>query len=79
MDRIWFKAKKYGWGWYPATWEGWLIILTYAVIFTALLKSMNSTNMFFISILQIIGLTTILFIICILTGEKPKWRWGEKK
>ncbi len=24
--KYWFKAKNYGWGWYPATWQGWLIL-----------------------------------------------------
>jgi predicted GH43/DUF377 family glycosyl hydrolase len=23
---FWFRAKEYGWGWYPATWEGWLVL-----------------------------------------------------
>ena len=27
MNRpIWFKRKTYGYGWTPATWQGWLII-----------------------------------------------------
>jgi len=23
----WFKAKLYGWGWDPAIWQGWLVLL----------------------------------------------------
>ena len=22
-QKLWFKAKLYGWGWYPCSWEGW--------------------------------------------------------
>ena len=32
MTQLWFKAKKYGYGWYPATWQGWLVILVYLTI-----------------------------------------------
>ncbi len=23
---LWFKRKLYGWGWTPATWQGWAVI-----------------------------------------------------
>ena len=29
MRRPWFKAKRYGWGWAPATWQGWLVLLLF--------------------------------------------------
>ena len=38
--RVWFRAKTMGWGWYPATWEGWLISLIFAAVF------LNTTNFF---------------------------------
>jgi hypothetical protein len=25
----WFVRKKYGWGWTPASWQGWLLIALY--------------------------------------------------
>ena len=28
----WFKAKLYGWGWTPAKWQGWLVVLTYIIL-----------------------------------------------
>jgi hypothetical protein len=34
-DRPWFKWKRYGWGWTPATKEGWAVIFTYALLFVA--------------------------------------------
>ncbi len=32
---LWFKAKEYGWGWYPVTWQGWLITLLFALVYAA--------------------------------------------
>lgn len=26
-NKLWFKAKNYGWGWYPVTWEGWTVTI----------------------------------------------------
>jgi len=37
MTKAWFKTKKYGPGWYPATWQGWLVLLAYLIILIALI------------------------------------------
>jgi len=75
---LWFKAKNYGWGWYPCSWEGWVVLLFYIVGLIG--SSPNAENgvlsSFFI---QTIVLTIFLIIICFKTGEKPEWRWGRKK
>ena len=26
-NKFWFKRKKYGWGWRPASYEGWAVTL----------------------------------------------------
>lgn len=82
--RYWFKAKNYGWGWYPVTWQGWLILLGYISLIGWLVKDLDRelTSMsdrmlgFFVSL---IFLTTTLILICFLTGEDPRWRWGKDK
>lgn len=79
-NKYWFKAKRYGYGWYPATWQAWLIMLVYLIIFTALVFVFES-NMekymafYFISIFVITGL---LIYISYKKGEPAKWRWGKK-
>jgi hypothetical protein len=30
--KLWFKAKRYGWGWTPVTWQGWVAVLVYVAI-----------------------------------------------
>lgn len=79
--RVWFRAKQYGWGWYPATWQGWGVLVMY--IFSVMDRSLRfavypqtTLNTWMELILQIYILTVFLIIICYATGEKPAWRWG---
>ena len=83
MKKVWFKAKKYGWGWYPATWQGWLVTLLYVVYVAYRANTLTvmfdtSTSFAFRYIFELILPTIILLVVCLLTGEKPKWRWGDK-
>ncbi len=81
MNKIWFKAKKYGWGWYPATWEGWAVILIYLLILSVLIYIFNSNIEKFLDIylVSVFTLTGILIYISYKKGEKPGWHWGDKK
>ena len=29
--KLWFKRRKFGWGWTPCSWEGWTFIGAYLV------------------------------------------------
>lgn len=80
-NNLWFKAKQYGWGWYPVTWQGWVVTALYIFsIFTFLedinTKSVSFSNTFIGMLIPFTILTSILIYICYLKGEKPKWRWG---
>jgi hypothetical protein len=83
MKKLWFKRKSYGWGWSPATWQGWLAIVVYLILVTALSFNINETapaqEIAITFIIPMIILTIILIGIAYITGEKPKWQWGEKK
>ena len=79
--KIWFKAKRFGWGWYPSTWQGWGILLMYIFSLWSLGLFTNSNAhsgsdflmQFFPTVFI---LTTYLIIICYAYGEKPRWSWG---
>jgi len=76
-NKIWFRRKLYGWGWTPVTWEGWLVIFVWAILFTSLVWKMDheglkNTLFVFISI-------GALLYVCYKKGEKPKWQWGEER
>jgi hypothetical protein len=84
MNKLWFKRKRYGWGWYPVTWQGWVATLVYVVLVLgfALTIDENSSvpNEIFFTFLFPVLLLTLTFIrIAYKKGEKPKWQWGEKE
>jgi hypothetical protein len=84
QDKLWFRAKMYGWGWYPITWQGWAITLLYVLTLVAKAKEINkaqhTVSDFLINFgFQFIILTILLLTICYLKGEKPEWRWEGKK
>ena len=79
---IWFKAKTYGYGWYPATWQGWLIILLWVALLSLnawRLMSMNplpvENTIEFVA--ETLVMTAVLIYISYKTGEPPRWRWGK--
>ncbi len=80
-EHYWFKRKLYGWGWDPATREGWAtmfvffgLIIWNAFRLEALL--LPESELAYYAILQTFGMVAILLAICYKTGEKPKWQWG---
>lgn len=79
-EGYWFKAKLYGWGWTPVTWQGWLIIAAYvfAVLGFTLTIDTNSPprEVFFTFLIPVTLLTVVLIRVCYRTGEKPHWMWG---
>ncbi|MCG3773977.1 MAG: hypothetical protein JW395_0794 [Nitrospira sp.] len=82
--RYWFKTKRFGWGWMPATKEGWLVTIGYLVLFVvAQLIFMQdvivrqSTAGIALYAAFVFALTVALIYICWKTGEPPRWRWGK--
>jgi len=73
-SKLWFKAKNYGWGWYPCSWEGWLVILVWVVLFTMTVTKMHYE--WLKNLIVTFLLIAILIWICYKKGEKPGWRWG---
>ena len=82
--KLWFRAKRYGWGWFPVAWQGWAVIFMYVFSMIASTTYINnheaSVSDFLGQFLpQVFVLTAFLIIICYKTGEEPKWRWGKNK
>ncbi|EKE20580.1 MAG: hypothetical protein ACD_7C00522G0002 [uncultured bacterium] len=86
-EGYWFKAKLYGWGWTPAKWQGWLVIILYLFLVLSLVLSReeailgnpDSGSNFLTFALPIIVLTTLLIVVAYKKGEKPRWQWGKDK
>ncbi len=82
--KIWFKAKEYGYGWYPATWEGWTVLAIYIVFiigsFFVINQDSHSVSDTLYGFLPRLAMATFILIsVCVSHGEKAKWRWGEEK
>jgi len=82
--KLWFRAKYFGWGWTPITWQGWLLTLIYVVFLVFMIEGAeNWIGILFGGVLNILFpviVVSISFIsICYMRGEKPVWRWGRNK
>ena len=80
---LWFRRKLYGWGWYPATWQGWLVIVLFflaealtATVITGLTTNDADFAAYFSA--TTFGLVLILIIISWKKGETPRWQWGGR-
>ena len=81
-QRYWFVAKKYGWGWRPSTWQGWIALFVFMSLIIgnffridASSPSVNHTLMCFIPETFI---CIVLFMgLCFVKGEPPSWHWGD--
>lgn len=82
-QHYWFKAKLFGWGWTPARWQGWLVILAYLALLLGLVSTIDENSpkseVDFMFWLPLAILTAALIAICYKTGEKPRWNWGFPK
>lgn len=80
-DKLWFKARLFGWGWTPVTKEGWLVTLVFVFLVFLLgrraeyLTSQSDILLHFV--LPLALLILILLGICYKKGERPRWRWGR--
>ncbi len=85
MKKYWFKPKRYGYGMYPTTWEGYLTTLALLGVILVL----SYINNFFNdqvslqdTLYYIVELVLVIVLFIYLTKEKVegglKWRWGKK-
>ena len=83
-EGFWFKRKLYGWGWTPATWQGWTVVAGYILVLVYLFRNIGMAgsspqdSLMNITAPVIIA-TAILIYISYKKGEKPKWQWGPPK
>ena len=76
----WFRRKLYGWGWTPATKEGWLTTVTFLcfillVAIRADAAVLTETEVLWQVVLPLIIATVVFLVICYKTGESPRWQW----
>ncbi|MFH1771168.1 MAG: hypothetical protein ABH828_06465 [archaeon] len=76
--KLWFKSKSYGYGWVPASKEGWIVTLLFvcAIIYIGTTYAETNITLFFLYLLIALA---IFLGIAFYTGETPHWNWGKKK
>jgi len=82
--KYWFKPKRYGWGFYPISWEGWLatlgllgMVLISAYVnnfFTSAITAQDGFSFLF-DLVVVIALSSVVFDGK--TKGSVKWRWGK--
>jgi hypothetical protein len=74
--KIWFPAKKYGWGWGPpCAWQGWVVMAVWAALLVSGGILLAPHTRLFVAYAIVLG--TALVIVAWIKGEKPRWRWGK--
>lgn len=81
--KYWFKRRRYGWGWMPATWQGWSVLAIFALVVIGGALTLSDTPegefttevgvYLLVVFLSVSGLLQISYR----KGPNPKWRWGE--
>jgi hypothetical protein len=78
--KVWFYAKKYGWGWgLPACWQGWVVLVAYLTLLVGGVFVFPPDRALPLYLLYTVVLTALLVAVCWLKGETPRWRWGGDK
>ena len=81
-NKLWFRRKTYGYGWTPNTWQGWCITGLYIFALVSFCINIRTAsdgdgNLLVNFVFPFLILTIFYIIICVLKGEKPRWRWGK--
>lgn len=81
-NKLWFKAKMYGWGWQPTSWEGWAVLALYITAIWINARNIDfyahsASDTLINGVIPLVINTIYLLIICYCRGEKPRWRWGK--
>jgi len=85
MKELWFHARRYGWGWTPATIEGWAVIAAFViavivntlVLFYRVRNSVDARQAIVTFLIWLAIAVAALFVVAWITGEPPRWRWDK--
>lgn len=77
---LWFKRRRYGYGWTPVTWQGWVTVvgfLAVVLIIAPLAEAAESDGVRWVYLNFIFAALMLLVGISLSKGPLPKWRWGK--
>ncbi|MEI7818672.1 MAG: hypothetical protein WCI47_00990 [bacterium] len=74
-NKQWFRARERNWGWYPESWQAWMIIMIWVIVLAGVTAALNLRFDFgwLASVLSIIfGFTS--FGILVMIAQKTSGR-----
>lgn len=83
-EKLWFKRKRYGYGWTPSSWQGWVVIAVFLIVIIGGALTLEETpeNTFTKELgfyLMVVFICAVMLLrISYKKGPTPKWRWGSK-
>lgn len=87
LKNYWFESKEYGYGWTPASREGWIVLLVFVLfvivqaldLTSKLGSNIEAPGIIAVYIFNLSCALAALLVITRLTGPDPKWSWSNKK
>lgn len=74
----WFAQKRYGWGFVPATWQGWALILGVLAVAGGIQKLAEQRSpLYHLLFLPLFG--GALWLCWLKTDGGWGWRWGDRE
>lgn len=78
--KIWFPAKKCGWGWgAPCAWQGWVVLVVFVILLCVTSALLLRSGHFGLYITSAAVLCISVIAICLIKGERPRWRWEDSE
>lgn len=68
----WFGPKRWGWGWSPASWQGWVATIVFAVAGQVLKTVLPPRR----AVWATLGMVAAFMGLVVLTGDPPDRRGG---
>jgi drug/metabolite transporter (DMT)-like permease len=78
-NHLWFKRKLYGFGWTPATWQGWVVVVIGLAIAACGFYVAQTDDAPGAALLGVILMLALVSFFGYKKGEKPRWQWGIYK
>lgn len=82
--KIWFKSRRYGWGFAPATWQAWLIMAIWLMLVVVYVVNIdNASESIAQTLLSVLPFVVLMVVILVMIsyrrGENPKLQWRRRK
>ena len=72
-ERPWFGPKRFGWGWTPVTWQGWLVVIAFVAAIVLTGVYLRGAMRILVEIVLIV----ILLAVSWLTSDRTGSMWGR--